>query len=140
MRIILTLTLYCLFPASLLLAQQPNASSRTRPADSSNAQGTVLGTKPEGVLDIVKVKGIVTKVDLEKRSVTIESSKDEEPIELTFPQPQGREQIKTSKKTAKLLGKKKLLLEELTVGSRVQLQYYSMLEQVADLVVDELKS
>ena len=57
-------------------------------------------------------------------------------MELTFPQPSGREQIKASKKTAKLLGRKKLTLEELKTGSKVQLQYYPLLGQVMELIID----
>lgn len=123
--------------AALLPAQQQNASSKTRPGDNSNAQGNVLGIKPEAVLDVVKLKGVLSKIDLAKRTITVSTGKEEDPLELAFPQPAGREQIKVSKKVAREIGKKKLRLEELEVGSKINVQYYSALGQVMELVVEE---
>ena len=60
----------------------------------------------------------------------------ERALTLSFSQPAGREQIKTSKKAAKALGKKKLSLEELSEGAKVEVQYYPALGQVMELVVD----
>ena len=93
--------------------------------------------RPISVLKVVKVKGILDKIDLEKRTVTIVPLKKKDALELTFPQPSGREQIKASKKAAKLLGRKKLALEELKTGSKVQLQYYPLLDQVMELIIDQ---
>ena len=93
--------------------------------------------RPTSVLKVVKVKGVLDKVDLEKRTVTIVPLKKKDALELTFPQPSGREQIKASKKAAKLLGRKKLALEELKTGSKVQLQYYPLLDQVMELIIDQ---
>ena len=93
--------------------------------------------RPTPVLKVVKVKGILDKIDLEKRTVTIVPLKKKDALELTFPQPSGREQIKASKKAAKLLGRKKLALEELKTGSKVQLQYYPLLDQVMELIIDQ---
>ena len=93
--------------------------------------------RPTSVLKVVKVKGILDKIDLEKRTVTIVPLKKKDALELTFPQPSGREQIKASKKAAKLLGRKKLALEELKTGSKVQLQYYPLLDQVMELIIDQ---
>jgi hypothetical protein len=59
---------------------------------------------------------------------------------LTFPQPRGREQVKASKKMSKQLGKSKLTLEdldELKEGAKISLQYYPMLDQVMELVIEE---
>ena len=132
------LSILSLVFAMLLSAQQQNASSKTRPGDNTNAQGNVLGVKPEAVLDVVKLKGVVSKIDLAKRTITVSTGKEEEPLELAFPQPSGREQIKVSKKVAREIGKKKMTLEELEVGSKINLQYYSALGQVMELVVEEI--
>ena len=93
--------------------------------------------RPTSVLKVIKVKGILDKIDLEKRTVTIVPLKKKDGLELTFPQPSGREQIKASKKAAKVLGRKKLSLEELKTGSKVQLQYYPLLGQVMELIIDQ---
>ena len=102
-----------------------------RPGNSLNRQASVL--------DIIKVKGSIGKVDLEKRSVTVvpQGKKAGGEVELTFPQPRGREQIKVSKKAAKRLGKKDIELEELKPGASVRLQYYPSLQQVMELIVDQ---
>ncbi len=121
----------------LLPAQQQSTSSKTRAGSSENAVGNVLGEKPSAVLEIVKVKGTVREIDLKARTVTIVPGKNESPLKLEFAQPTGREQIKTSKKAAKLLGKKKLKLEELGVGSKVRLEYYPVLGQVMELIVEQ---
>ena len=63
--------------------------------------------RPTSVLKVVKVKGILDKIDLEKRTVTIVPLKKKDALELTFPQPSGREQIKASKKGRETTGKKK---------------------------------
>jgi hypothetical protein len=108
-------------------ARSPNDQSPDAPLDV-----------PESVLKVVKVKGTVEKVDLAKRIVTVTAEKKNEPVlELTFSQPAGREQIKVSKKAEKVLGKKKLDLEELKPGSKVILEYYPALQQVMSLTVEK---
>jgi hypothetical protein len=95
---------------------------------------------PDSPLDIVKLKGTLDKVDLEKRTVTVSSKKFDKPFDLTFPQPRGREQVKASKKVSKQLGKSKLTLEDLgefKAGTKISLQYYPMLGQVMELVIEE---
>lgn len=124
---------------SLALAQK-SSSSKIRPGDSSNAVGNELGEKPEAVLRIVKVKGKLSQVDLKERTVTIATDKkddNEDGLKLTFAQPEGREQIKASKKAEKVLGKKRLKLEDLKVGSEVSLQYYPLLGQLMELTVEQ---
>ena len=123
--------------AGLVAAQQQTTSSKTRPNDNANAQGPELGEKPEAVLKIEKLNGVVRKVDLQARTVTIDPEGKEESLELTFAQPPGREQIKASKKAMKTLGKKKLSLEEVKVGAKVELRYYTSLDQMMELIVDE---
>ena len=122
--------------AGLAAAQQQTASSKTRPGNNANAKGNVLGVKPGKVLAIAKLKGVVQNIDLTTRTVTIDPEGKGESLELTFAQPQGREQIKTSKKAMKALGKKKLLLEEVKVGAKVELKYYTALGQMMELIVD----
>jgi hypothetical protein len=124
--------------APLALAQQ-GASSKTRPGDHSNAVGNELGEKPEGVLRIVKLKGKLSAIDLKERTITVapENNAKEDGLTLTFAQPEGREQIKTSKKAEKVLGKKRLKLEEVKVGSEVSLQYYPVLGQLMELTIDQ---
>ncbi len=130
-----------LLSATLLLtsaavAQQANAGSKTRSTDPTRADVHELGIKPNSVLKVRKAKGVIAKVDLVKRSVTITLSKGKDPMELTFSQPSGREQIKTSKKMAKALGKKVLRLDEVPIGAKVQLAYYPLLGQLMELTVD----
>ncbi len=117
-------------------AQQKTASSTTRPGVNDNTTGEALeGARPTSVLKIVKTKGSVKSVDLQKRTVTIAPPKGE-PLVLAFSQPAGREQVKTGKKAAKRLGKKRLRLEELESGAKVRAQYYPVLGQLMELVVE----
>ncbi len=132
MRIILVIALTAL----PLAAQDQTTSSKIRPGDNTNAQGAVLGELPQGVLDVVKVKGVISAVDTGNRTVSVKPHNEKQALVLTFPQPAGREQIKTSKKAAKTLGKKKLTLEDLKEGTKVELRYYPLLGQVMELVVD----
>ncbi|MBI1356715.1 MAG: hypothetical protein GC160_20435 [Acidobacteria bacterium] len=123
-------------PVGPLRAQQPNASSKTRPNDNANGVGNELGSMPDKVLKTIKENGVIKNVDLAARTVTIGEKKGGD-LELSFSQPNGREQIKTSKKYAKSTGKKKLLLEEVKVGSKVQFEYYALLGQLMVLTVEE---
>lgn len=128
---------------ALALSVQPLAAQR--PSSERNLETDTAGRGPaaplnhdEGVLDVVKLKGKVGKVDLDKRTITIVSKKKKQgEIELTFSQPRGREQIKLSKKAAKILGKKGLELEEVQPGSEVRLQYYPGLGQVMELIIEK---
>ncbi len=124
----------------ILLSAQKTSTTATgdkvRTTERYTGEHKTPINKPTSVLKIVKVKGVLDKIDLEKRTVTIVPLKKKDGLELTFAQPSGREQIKASKKTAKLLGKKKLALEELKTGSRVQLQYYPLLGQVMELIIE----
>jgi hypothetical protein len=126
-------------PLGLAQNNQKSSSSKIRPGDSSNAVGNEIGEKPEAVLHIVKVKGKLSAIDLKDRTITIETDKKdkEEGLKLAFSQPTGREQIKVSKKAEKVLGKKRLKLEELKVGSEVSLQYYPVLGQLLELIVEQ---
>ena len=117
------------------MAQQKTVSSSTRPGVNDNASGALEGTRPEKVLKIIKAKGTVTSVDLKKRTVLLALGKSG-PMELAFSQPAGREQLKTGKKVAKKLGKTRILLEELQAGSKVRVQYYPLLSQLLEVVVD----
>lgn len=93
---------------------------------------------PGSVLEIVKLKGTLDKIDLQTRTVTVAPEKKEaEDLLLTFPQPKGREQVRVSKKAEKQLGKKKLTLEELKTGSKVTLEYYPALQQVMSLTIEQ---
>lgn len=132
-RLILALAI----AAALAPAQQQTTSSKTRPNDNANALGTELGVKPEAVLKIEKIKGVIRNIDLKTRTVTVDPDGKEQALQLTFAQPEGREQIKTSKKAMKTLGKKKLLLEEVKVGAKVELRYYTTLGQMMELIVGE---
>lgn len=125
--------------ASSLALAQKSSSSKIRPGDSSNAVGNEIGEKPEAVLRIVKVKGKLSAVDLKERTITIAPDKKdkEDDLTLTFAQPTGREQIKVSKKAEKVLGKKRLKLEELKIGSEVSLEYYPVLGQLMELTVEQ---
>lgn len=135
MQLITHMALLLVLTAWLLPAQ--STSDKIRAGESGNAVGPELGSKPGSMLKIVKLKGMLSKVDLEKRTVTITPNKKETELELGFPQPAGREQIKASKKAQKVLGRKKLRLEELKAGSKVQLQYYPVLGQVMELIIQE---
>lgn len=116
-------------------AQQKTVSSSTRPGVNDNASGALEGTRPDSVLKIVKGKGTVTSVDLEKRTVVFALGKAGS-IELAFSQPAGREQLKAGKKAAKRIGKQRLRLEELQAGAKVRIQYYPQLAQLLEVVLD----
>ena len=128
-----------LVPACVLFLRAQNdvpAMDKTRNSND-RAPKTPIDV-PDAVLKVVKLKGTVGKVDLAKRTVTIASEKKEDPdLELTFSQPSGREQIKVSKKAEKLLGKKKLDLEELKSGAKVIVEYYPALQQVMSLTIEK---
>ena len=121
--------------AGLAMAQQKTISSSTRPGVNDNASGALEGTRPESVLKIVKDKGTVTGIDLQSRTVVLDLSKAKS-IELAFSQPAGREQLKTGKKAFKRIGKNRLQLEELQKGTKVRVQYYPLLAQLLEVVVD----
>ena len=96
---------------------------------------------PDEVLRVVKIKGVIDTTDLQTRTVTVKPNKKEDPaLELGFPQPAGREQIKAGKKAEKVLGKKNLTLEELKPGWDVTLEYYPVLGQILSLTIEELPS
>lgn len=131
----LRLILLIAVATGITVAQQKTVSSSTRPGVNDNASGALEGTRPEAVLKIVKAKGTVTGVNLQARTVSLELSKSR-PIELAFSQPPGREQVKTGKKAARRLGKTRIRLEELETGSRVRVQYYPLLAQLLEVVVE----
>jgi hypothetical protein len=146
-RISIGIVLAALLGLSPAFAQikssETSSSSKIRPGDHSNAVGNELGEKPEAVLRIVKVKGKLSSIDLKERTVTIATDKKDKEKEeaagltLSFSQPTGREQIKVSKKAEKVLGKKRLKLEELKVGAEVSLEYYPVLGQLLELTVEQ---
>jgi len=126
---------------SAFAQQSSDQSSKIRPSSTTNGgQGNILGTKPAKVLRLVKLNGVISKIDLLNRTVTVSAKGKADPLELAFSQPAGREQIKTAKKAAKALGKRKLSLEELTIGSKVQCEYYTTLGQMLEMLVEEAKS
>lgn len=128
--------LFAVVALGVAAAQQKTASSTTRPGVSDNTAGAALeGARPASVLKIVKVKGVVKSIDLQQRTVTLAPAKGE-PLVLAFSQPAGREQVKTGKKAAKRLGKKRLRLEELESGAKVRAQYYPVLGQLMELIVE----
>jgi hypothetical protein len=122
-----------LLSATALLAQ--DESVKIRPGESGNAKGGVLGEIPSNVVDVKKAKGSVSEIDLVARTVSIQPSKGAELV-LAFSQPNGREQIRTSKKFEKKSGKKRLRLEEIETGAKVQLRYYPALSQLMELTVE----
>lgn len=131
LRLILALAL-CVCPA---LAQQRTVSSSTRPGVNDNADGALEGTRPEKVLQVVKAKGTVTAIDLQERTVNLTLAKTGA-IELSFAQPPGREHVKAGKKAAKRIGKSRLRLEEVPVGAKVRVQYYPLISQLMEVVLD----
>ena len=122
---------------SWLLGQRPS-SERNHEADTVSRGPAAPLNRDAGVLEVVKLKGTIAKVDLEKRTVTIVAAKKKQgELELGFPQTRGREQVKLSKKAAKILGKKGLDLEEVRPGSKVRVQYYPTLRQVMELLIEK---
>ena len=121
--------------ACAAFAQQRTVSSSTRPGVNDNADGALEGTRPEGMLAVVKAKGTVTAVDLRKRTVSLALAKTGA-IDLSFAQPPGREHVKAGKKAAKRIGKSRLRLEEVPVGAKVRVQYYPLLSQLMEVVLD----
>ncbi len=131
----LRVTLALALAACCATAQQKTVSSSTRPGVNDNASGALEGTRPESVLKIVKGKGTVTSVDLQKRTVFLSLGKSKS-IELSFSQPPGREQLKAGKKAVKRIGKNRIRLEELQPGAKVRVQYYPLLSQLLEVVID----
>lgn len=130
------LALLLLLAFNLLPAQDQSESARIRPGESSDSQAKVLGQIPTGVLEVEKLSGTISKVDLAARTISVQTKKGAPDVVLTFSQPEGREQIKLSKKAEKRLGKKRLRLDEVAMGSEVQIRYYPMLGQIMELTVD----
>ena len=125
---------FCVQP---LMAQRPS-SERNLETDTAGRGPVAPLNRDQGVLEVVKLKGKIGKVDLDRRTVTIVPKKKKQgELELTFAQPRGREQIKLSKKAAKTLGRRGLELEEVRPGSEVRLQYYPGLGQVMELVIEK---
>lgn len=121
--------------AGLGSAQQKTVSSSTRPGVNDNADGALEGARPEKVLQVIKSKGTVQSVDLEDRTVLLALGKGGS-LTLAFSQPAGREQIKAGKRAIKRVGKSRLRLEELQAGAKVRVQYYPLLSQLLEVVVD----
>ena len=127
-----------LLTTGLPLAAQTSSEPAMDKARTGARPGEAPINNPGSVLEIVKLKGTLDKVDLQNRTVTIAPDKKEaEGLMLTFPQPKGREQVRVSKKAEKQLGKKKLDLEELKTGSKVTLEYYPALQQVMSLTIEQ---
>ena len=136
-KVCVALVMAAALPAAGQFTSTTSSSEKTRAEPYVNERGAPLD-RPDKPLKILKLKGVIEKVDLKKRTVTIAGSKKKQAsMELSFPQPRGLEQVKSSKKTFKRLGKKKLALEDLKAGSKVRLQYYPLLEQVAELIVEQ---
>ena len=131
-----------LFVATLVLPAQRTRSSGEQARRTVEYKGGPEAplNKPKSVLKVLKMKGTVQGIDLEKRTVTVLPRKGDTGLELGFPQPAGREQIKVSKKAAKILGTKKLKLEELKAGSKVRVQYYPALDQLMELIIEQPSS
>ena len=136
-KVSIALVVAAALPAVGQFTSTTSSSQKTRAEPYVNDRRAPLD-RPDKPLKIVKLKGVIEKVDLKKRTVTIARAKNKRAsLELSFPQPRGLEQVKASKKTFKRLGKKKLALEDLKAGSKVRLQYYPLLEQVAELIVEQ---
>ena len=136
-KVSIALVVAAALPAVGQFTSTTSSSQKTRAEPYVNDRRAPLD-RPDKPLKIVKLKGVIEKVDLKKRTVTIARAKKKRAsLELSFPQPRGLEQVKASKKTFKRLGKKKLALEDLKAGSKVRLQYYPLLEQVAELIVEQ---
>ena len=121
--------------ACVASAQQKTVSSSTRPGVNDNADGALEGARPEKVLQVVKSKGTVQSVDLKDRTVLLALGRGGS-LTLAFSQPAGREQIKAGKRAIKRVGKSRLRLEELQAGAKVRVQYYPLLSQLLEVVVD----
>lgn len=130
------LALLLLLSSTLLLSQDESQSAKIRPGESGDTQAKVLGQIPTGVLEIEKLSGTISKIDLTARTISVQTKKGAPDLVLTFSQPEGREQIKLSKKAEKKLGKKRLRLDEVALGSEAQIRYYPMLGQIMELTVD----
>jgi hypothetical protein len=128
------LVLLLLLASGLLLSQ--DESAKIRPGESGDSQARVLGEIPTGVLDVKKLSGTISNVDLSGRTISVQTKKGAPDVVLTFSQPEGREQIKLSKGAEKKLGKKRLRLDEVAMGSEVQIRYYPLLDQIMELTVD----
>lgn len=123
----IALTSACWWPSQLPAQKRVSSEKTTLPE---------LGDKPSSVLRVEKLKGTVKKVDLEKRTVTVDKSGEESTF--TFPTTPGREKISLSKKVMRALGKKSLRLEDLKPGSQVKVAYYPTLGTIMEITIEEL--
>jgi len=136
-----------------LSAQAPTAGEQTRTdsgQQSYNSPGATYTGSVSTLAKPVKSKAIVKAVDLERRQVTVVPLKTgetfrtaemgpsnskriwgkAEKLELVWMTPAGTETIRTTKKAAKMLGKKVVPLQELKAGSRVKIEYYPVSGEV----------
>lgn len=149
---------YLFFASLAVLALSGQSNSRTAgeisradPTKESPSLG-VPGAQYTGKLGSLakpqKVKALVTAVDFQERSITLLPAKQGQQfrvadlgdkgrewysvpeLQLTFVVPAGLEKIGASKKAAKALGKKTMRLEDVGVGSQVQVEYYPVLRQI----------
>ena len=84
MRLFAALLTLNLMLAGVCAAQQQTASSKTRPNHNANATGTELGVKPDKVLRIAKLKGVIEDIDLQARTVTVDPDGSGKSLKLTF--------------------------------------------------------
>ncbi len=127
--------------------QEPTTGEKTRASrnqQSYNAPAATYTGQPKHLLKTVKTRVVVTNVDVKTRTIDVAPARSGqtfrvallgsqpvdwsrlEALKVKFAQPHGMEQIKATKKAAKQTGKKSLLLEEITVGSKARMDYYPL--------------
>ena len=152
---------FLLITGSFILAAQEaprTAGEKATPRKESpslSAPGSTFSGDLKSMAKPQKATALVTDLDLKERSITIVPAKKDGKFKvaslddkgrvwgwanqliLEFPVPAGLEKVKTSKRAAKVLGKKQLRLDEVTVGSRVKVEYYPVLMQIIEITVEQ---
>ena len=129
-------------------AGEKSRADPTKESPSLGAPGAQYTGKQGSLAKPQKVKALVTAVDFQDRSITLRRAKQGQQfrvadlgekgrqwysvpeLQLTFVVPEGLEKIDASKKAAKALGRKAVRLEDVGVGSQVQVEYYPVLRQI----------
>jgi hypothetical protein len=144
---------------NLLAAQQPTPGEKTRPSGKGatyNEPGATYTGDQKQLAKPRKATAVVKDIDLKKRLILLEPVKKNQSfrvadvddsgrrwytvdeLDLGFVTPEGQERIQVSKKVARSMGKKEILLEELKPSAKVRVEYYPVLRRILTIRVEEL--
>ena len=142
-------------------AQQPTAGEKTRSGDhmlTVNAPAATYNSRPNHLLKTSTARAVLVAIDLKERTLRVVPVGDNQKfrvaelgtdplkwsqldeLQMEFLAPPGFEQIKVSKKASRALGKERLTLEELTLGSEVRAEFYPVrVPETIEVAVREIR-